>query len=157
MSRGLGDFEYKASTGRPVEEQKVSCIPDVYEMSGLRKGTIIILACDGVWDVISGEALATMVRDKLSGDPDLDLGELATEVLHVCFKRNSRDNITCMIAQLVDGSDWASMADEMKGYEKLLSKNHGLDEDIRTQYTKFLQRCEFPPEPPAGTRGWYLT
>jgi len=157
VSRGLGDFEYKADAGRPVEEQKVSCIPDLYEMSGLRQGAIIILACDGVWDVISGEDLAIMVRDKLSGDPDLDLGELATEVIHMCLKRNSRDNITCMIVQLVDGSDWTSMADEMKGYEKLIAKKDSLDEDIRAQYMKFLQRCEFPLNPPVGSRSWYLT
>ncbi|CAK0858499.1 unnamed protein product, partial [Prorocentrum cordatum] len=144
VSRAIGDFEFKADAGRPVEEQKVSCIPDVYEISGLQKGTIIVLACDGVWDVISGNDLATLVRDRLSADPDLDLGDLATEVINLCLTRNSRDNITCMIAQLVDGSDWASIADEMKGYEKLLPEvKDVVDEDIRAQYTKFLVRCEF--------------
>jgi len=147
VSRGLGDFEYKAEAERSVNDQKVSCIPDIYEVSGLRKGTIIVLACDGVWDVISGEDLATLVRDKLSGDPALDLGELAAEVISVCLRRNSRDNVTCMIVQLVDGSDWISMADEMKGYAKLLPEmKESLDEDIRSQYNKFLHRCEFPPE-----------
>ncbi|CAK0834703.1 unnamed protein product, partial [Prorocentrum cordatum] len=61
--------------------------------------------------------------------------------------RNSRDNITCMIVQLVDGSDWASMADEMKGYERLLPKGEEKpDEDARSQYHKFLKGCDFSSE-----------
>jgi serine/threonine protein phosphatase PrpC len=147
VSRGLGDFEYKGDNSRPVAEQKVSCIPDIYEISGLRKGTIVVLACDGVWDVLTGENVASFVRDKLVGDPVADLGDVAAEVIRMCLKRNSRDNITCMIALLGDGADGVSMADEMIGYERLLDKQDTLDEDVKKKYNEFLRKCKFPPEP----------
>lgn len=58
VSRGLGDFEYKQEEGRPVAEQKVSCVPDIYEVVGLKAGSLVILCCDGVWDVMTGDEAA---------------------------------------------------------------------------------------------------
>ena len=43
--------------------------------------------------------------------------------------RNSRDNMTCMILHLVDGSDWANFPDEMKNYEKLPGCSGGAERE----------------------------
>merc|ERR1719188_355255 len=107
---------------------------------------------------MTGDGMATLVHDKLSGEPDADLGELAAEVIRCCLGRNSRDNITCMIAQFTDGSEWTSVSDEMKGYEKLLDTNGLVDEDVKKQYNTFLRKCKFPPEPCvcSVSRRWML-
>jgi serine/threonine protein phosphatase PrpC len=56
VSRALADFDFKKSETAKPADQKVTCMPDVYEISGLKVGSLIILACDGVWDVMSSEA-----------------------------------------------------------------------------------------------------
>jgi len=153
VSRCLGDFEYKGDKSRPVSEQKVSCVPDIYEVSNVPAGTFLVLACDGLWDVCTGEFIATYIRDELKKDPQHDLGELAARLIKLSLERNTKDNVTVMIVQLADGSDWASEPDEMKGYEKLVEENEveALDEDVRKQYINFLSRCNFPAKPvPCG-------
>jgi len=155
VSRGLGDFEYKSDGSRPACEQKVSCVPDIYEVTGLQPGSIIILCCDGVWDVMTSEFVASMVREWLEKDPTADLGEVATEIVRASLKRNSRDNVTAMVVRLADGSDWRSEPDEMKGFEKLLDQA-ALDEDVRKQYHTFLQKSHFPSSPSPDECGkWF--
>lgn len=158
VSRGLGDFEYKQGSDRPVSEQKVSVVPDVYEVTGLSAGTICILACDGVWDVMSGQFVANHIRDRLQRDPTSDLGEIAVELVRESLRKNSRDNVTLMIVQFCDGSDWSSVPDEMTGYDKLVSsRDEALDEEVRNKYKAFLQRANFftEPRPCSICTKWY--
>lgn len=37
-----------ALESRPPETPKVSCVPDIYEVKGLKAGSLVILCCDGV-------------------------------------------------------------------------------------------------------------
>ena len=57
MSRALGDFEYKQDKSLPQCEQKVSPLPDI-EICRRVDGAdeLLIVACDGVWDVLSRQA-----------------------------------------------------------------------------------------------------
>merc|ERR1712019_49594 len=83
VSRALGDFDFKRDVQRPPCEQKVSCTPDIYEASGLELSTLLILACDGIWDVMTSEAVAAFVRDRLRADPEVDLGAVAADLIRV--------------------------------------------------------------------------
>jgi len=154
VSRGLGDFEYKQDSGRPVPEQKVSVVPDIYSVSGLKAGTLCILACDGIWDVMTGEAVAEFIRGSLQRDPNADLGDLCAELIRLSLRRNSRDNMTVMIVHLLDGSDWSLMPDEMKNYDKISEQAH--DEDARKNNVAFLRKSQFPlePKPCAVCKKW---
>ncbi|CAK8995682.1 unnamed protein product [Durusdinium trenchii] len=147
VSRGLGDFEYKADGPEAQGIGTVSCIPDIYEVSSLAPGTLCILGCDGIWDVRarpgrrvaedagrvrpgttaggSGSVGVRGIGHRPGALADLilvDLGDIAAEILRQCLQRNSRDNMTCMIMHFADGSDWANFPDEMKNYDKLLGK-----------------------------------
>jgi len=152
VSRGLGDFEYKGDPSREPGDQKVSCIPDIYEVSGLKPGSICVLACDGLWDVMKGDRVASFVRDWLKRDPRADLGEICTKLIRMSLELNSRDNVTAMIIQMVDGSEWSrksnrfNNSDEMLHFDKL-QQDHQLDEDVRKQYNVFLRKCMFPSTP----------
>lgn len=57
VSRGFGDFEFKSRDLRPAD-QAVTCHPEfqVHERSAEDRG--LLLACDGVWDVMSNEEAA---------------------------------------------------------------------------------------------------
>lgn len=106
VSRGLGDFDFKGDRGRPAGEQKVSCVPDIYEVHNLQPGALLLLACDGLWDVMSSEEAACFVRGRLKREPDLDIGEIAAALVRTCLKMNSSDNVTVLLVQCTDGSTW---------------------------------------------------
>jgi len=153
VSRGVGDFEYK-DMGLPVGERKVSCVPEIYEVHGLPAGSIVILACDGLWDVMSNAEVAQEVRDKLKEQPKADLGALCAQLVRRALQENSRDNVTCMIVQLSDGSEWSQSSarfndsDEMMFFDKLvLEGDKGLDSDSKKHWHAFLKKCEFPMLP----------
>lgn len=157
VSRALGDFEFKSDGGLPISQQKVSCLPDVYELSDLAPGTLVVLACDGLWDVMTSGAVAEFVSSRLREEPTADLGDLAAELVRASLDRHSSDNVTVMIVHLVNGSDWANEPDEMKQFEKLGYHNE-LDEAVREKYLAFLHKSKFPSQPCAhrDTQRWFL-
>ncbi|KAF4756530.1 Protein phosphatase 1A [Perkinsus olseni] len=98
LSRGLGDFAYKDDADLSADKQKCIAVPDVREVV-VEAGDWVVLACDGVFDVMSNEDVAreVMVRAQ-SGQ---DLAEIATEVLQRCLNLlDSKDNMTCMIIRV---------------------------------------------------------
>lgn len=112
VSRGLGDFDFKSDEGRIAADQKVSCSPDIYEISGLKPGTLLLLACDGLWDVLTSEEAAAFVRARLRRNPDADLGSIAAALLRVCLELESGDNMTVLLAHFTEGTDWIDADDE---------------------------------------------
>jgi len=152
VSRGLGDFEYKSAQSKPPGDQKVSCIPEIYEVTGLPEGSICILACDGLWDVASNAKVSEMVHDQLKQNPKSDLGVMAAQLIRKALQENSRDNITVMIIQMQSGLEWAQQStrfnpsDEMMFFDKLGDSNT-LDDDLKKQYNSFLRMCDFPQQP----------
>jgi serine/threonine protein phosphatase PrpC len=60
---------------------------------------MLILACDGVWDVMSDQELSDLLmkRFKEKGGPDEDA---AKYIVRTAIKRGSADNITAIIVYL---------------------------------------------------------
>lgn len=55
VSRALGDYEYKANSERGPCEQLVSPEPEVTALEKSDNDEFAVLACDGVWDVMTNE------------------------------------------------------------------------------------------------------
>ncbi|WP_411027536.1 hypothetical protein, partial [Salmonella sp. s54925] len=55
VSRALGDFEYKMEAQLSATEQLVSPEPEVSCLRRQNDDEFLLLACDGVWDVMSNE------------------------------------------------------------------------------------------------------
>jgi protein phosphatase 1G len=53
LSRSLGDFEYKGNPDIPPERQIITANPDVKSIELTSDDEFLILACDGVWDILS--------------------------------------------------------------------------------------------------------
>jgi len=100
VSRGLGDFKYKSDRKRPAFAQKVTCAPDVYEISDLQPGTLVVLACDGLWDVMRTKDVASFVSSQLHGATYTQLTDVARNLVSESLKRKSHDNITVLLALL---------------------------------------------------------
>ncbi|CAD7972158.1 unnamed protein product [Amoebophrya sp. A120] len=106
VSRGFGDFQYKMDFKLPASEQKVSCHPELFSMHDLDAGDLVILACDGIFDVMSNEDLISfvveryhMLQPKYTRREDL-LAEICGRCVQHCLGRDSKDNMTMMIIQL---------------------------------------------------------
>lgn len=73
VSRALGDFEYKNVQGKGPCEQLVSPEPEIHMIERIKdKDQMIVLACDGIWDVMSNEELAEYLLDRLRVSSALD-------------------------------------------------------------------------------------
>lgn len=96
VSRALGDFEYKNVPGRGPCEQLVSPEPEVYvETRDLEKDEFMVLACDGIWDVMTNEELCDFVRDRMRLTDDLTV--ICNYVIDTCLSKGSRDNMSIVI------------------------------------------------------------
>eukprot|EP00927_Polykrikos_kofoidii_P082754 TRINITY_DN8309_c0_g1_i3.p1 TRINITY_DN8309_c0_g1~~TRINITY_DN8309_c0_g1_i3.p1 ORF type:complete len:594 (-),score=96.20 TRINITY_DN8309_c0_g1_i3:145-1902(-) len=99
VSRAFGTFKSPLKKSiklkdpdKPHADRILSCIPDLYSWS-TQPGDVLILACDGVWDVLTNEDML-----ELAG---CDVSE---RVLTICEKAlvRSTDNVSCIVAELGD-------------------------------------------------------
>merc|ERR1719502_2041379 len=106
VSRSIGDFKYKQNENLPPNDQMVSCAPDI---STFRRGPhdeFLLIACDGIWDVLSSQEAVSFVREKLPAmrSGSVKPSEVAEAVLDKCISPNLNwtgglggDNMTLMI------------------------------------------------------------
>lgn len=55
LSRAVGDFSFKQNANLSPEDQIVSGCPDVVSRTVSEDWEFILLACDGIWDVLSNQ------------------------------------------------------------------------------------------------------
>ncbi|TRY85698.1 hypothetical protein DNTS_013245 [Danionella cerebrum] len=99
VSRALGDYDYKCVEGKGPTEQLVSPEPEVFEIARSdEEDEFFVLACDGVWDVMSNEELCAFVRSRLEVTEDLE--RVCNEVVDTCLHKGSRDNMSAVLVCL---------------------------------------------------------
>lgn len=99
VSRALGDFKYKERKDLPAEQQKVTCNPDLTIHERSPSDDVLILGCDGVWDVLTSEDCVELARSVFaSGESNMQL--VAEEIVDVAFNKGSKDNISAVVVQL---------------------------------------------------------
>ncbi|CAL2037439.1 unnamed protein product [Caenorhabditis brenneri] len=107
LSRALGDFAFKNCDTKPAEEQIVTAYPDVITDKLTPDHEFIVLACDGIWDVMTNQEVVDFVREKLSEkrDPQSICEELLTRCLAPDCQMGGLgcDNMTVVIVGLLHG------------------------------------------------------
>ncbi|CAL8078880.1 unnamed protein product [Calicophoron daubneyi] len=99
VSRSLGDFEYKQVFSKGATEQLVSPEPDVFIVERKKdRDQILILACDGIWDVFENDTLATYVLQRLRCISQLS--DVCAEILDTSLHKGSRDNMSVLLVAL---------------------------------------------------------
>lgn len=84
VSRALGDYEYKNVNGRGQCEQLVSPEPEILLYNrDINNDEFLILACDGIWDVMSNEDICDLVYSRLTLTDDLE--DIANLVIDTCL------------------------------------------------------------------------
>lgn len=96
VSRALGDYEYKKVLDRGPCEQLVSPEPEVSVLERSEaEDEFLVLACDGVWDVMSNEALCAYVHSLLQLTDDLVA--ITNQVIDTCLYKGSKDNMSIVL------------------------------------------------------------
>ncbi|CAK4072368.1 unnamed protein product [Aphanomyces euteiches] len=98
VSRALGDFVYKQRGDLKAEEQQVSAEPEIVVHSRTKDDEFLILACDGIWDVMTNEEACDYVRS-LFDKGETNLGLVCEEVLDHCLSLGSRDNMSIIVVK----------------------------------------------------------
>lgn len=97
VARALGDFAFK-NADLEQEAQAVSCVPEISITARQDAPQVLVLACDGIWDVIDNDGAGVFLAAQLA-----DHGEIytaAARMVDECLARGSRDNMSVLLADL---------------------------------------------------------
>ncbi|XP_029961759.1 neutral and basic amino acid transport protein rBAT-like isoform X2 [Salarias fasciatus] len=130
VSRALGDYDYKCVDGKGPTEQLVSPEPEVFVMvRAPEQDQFVILACDGIWDVMSNEELCEFVKSRLEVCDDLE--RVCNEVVDTCLHKGSRDNMSVVLVCLPNAPQVS---------EEAVRKEAELNKYLETRVEEMLSR-----------------
>lgn len=119
LSRAIGDFEFKKSADLPPEQQIVTAFPDVTIHEIGEDDEFLVIACDGIWDCQSSQAVIEFVRRGIAAKQDL--AAICENMMDNCLASNSEtggvgcDNMTMSVIALLGGKsldEWYNMIAE---------------------------------------------
>lgn len=105
VSRGFGSIAFKDK--RRLIGRAVTAEPDVRVTCLTRNSEFVVLASDGLWDVMSNEHVIDFVRtrlqDKMARDhPNSALFGITTALVDQAYLNGGTDNITCIIVTFTE-------------------------------------------------------
>jgi len=105
LSRSIGDLKFKQSKDLPPAEQVITSHPDIKTFQLTDQDEYFVLACDGVFDVLSNDALVKFINTRLS--TGRTLSAIVEEIFEECICDDpgpaqgiGADNMTAMIVLL---------------------------------------------------------
>ncbi|PKY00904.1 protein phosphatase 2C [Aspergillus campestris IBT 28561] len=107
LSRAIGDFEFKKSAELSPEQQIVTAYPDVTVHELTDDDEFLVIACDGIWDCQSSQAVVEFVRRGIAAKQDLY--RICENMMDNCLASNSEtggvgcDNMTMVVIGLLNG------------------------------------------------------
>jgi protein phosphatase 2C family protein 2/3 len=107
LSRAIGDFEFKKSAELAPEQQIVTAFPDVTVHDISDDDEFLVVACDGIWDCQSSQAVVEFVRRGIAAKQDLS--KICENMMDNCLASNSEtggvgcDNMTMIVVGLLGG------------------------------------------------------
>jgi len=107
LSRAIGDFEFKKSAELAPEQQIVTAYPDVTVHNISDDDEFLVVACDGIWDCQSSQAVVEFVRRGIAAKQELS--KICENMMDNCLASNSEtggvgcDNMTICIIGLLRG------------------------------------------------------
>ncbi|XP_058020617.1 protein phosphatase 1G isoform X2 [Ahaetulla prasina] len=124
LSRAIGDHFYKRNKNLPPEEQMISALPDIKVLTINDDHDFMVIACDGIWNVMSSQEVVDFVHSKItqkSEDGELrSLSSIVEELLDRCLAPDTSgdgtgcDNMTCIIISFKPHINQGSPAESSK-------------------------------------------
>ena len=77
----------------------MSCYPDIKIHERTDKDDVLLLACDGLWDVMTTSEAVSVVRELFeSGEASVE--RMTEELLDLSLLKGSKDNISALLVKL---------------------------------------------------------
>jgi len=121
VSRALGDFDYKQNKNMGALDQLVSPDPEVTCIERDERDNYFMIACDGIYDVMSNEEVIHFINDRFQRE-DRE-ANIVNNLLDLCLYKGSRDNMSSIIVSFNKG--------KLKKDDELVQKDKDLNESIR--------------------------
>jgi len=115
LSRALGDFLFKMNDRLAQNEQIVISEPDVEECVVTEEWDFIVIACDGIWDVLSNQAVCQFVYEKIADNIPPD--QICEQLMDRCLSPDCQvgavgcDNMTVVLVCFLNGKPWKSLVE----------------------------------------------
>ncbi|KAI6657032.1 Phosphatase 2C gamma [Oopsacas minuta] len=108
LSRAIGDHIYKLNKELPLQEQMISALPDINSTTLQSGDSFILLACDGIFNVMDNQEAITFVQNRLdkinlSKEGPSALARICEELCQGCLADDTNndgsgcDNMTAII------------------------------------------------------------
>lgn len=133
LSRAIGDHFYKRNKALPAEEQMISALPDVKVLTLNEDHEFMVIACDGIWNVMSSQEVIDFVSERMKTESGKNnpLSAIIDELLDHCLAPDTSgdgtgcDNMTCMIITFSprSGSNVAESTKKRKPEETAVEEN----------------------------------
>jgi len=113
LSRALGDFIFKMNEQLPQNEQIVSAEPDVEVAELTEEWDFLLIACDGIWDVLSNQEVCDFVTARIGRN--LDPSRICEELMDRCLAPDCQvgglgcDNMTVVLVCFLHGGPWTRL------------------------------------------------
>ncbi|EDW92728.1 probable protein phosphatase 2C T23F11.1 [Drosophila yakuba] len=134
LSRALGDFIYKKNSQKSPEEQIVTANPDVEVRDITDDWEFVLLACDGIWDVMSSSDVCQFVRSRICNGMQPEL--ICEELMSSCLAPDGQnsglggDNMTVILVCLLHNKSYEDLVVRCGGKRKTPVETVG---DIKDQ------------------------
>merc|ERR1711991_377591 len=107
LSRSIGDLKYKQLVNVKPQDQMITADPDVTTTILENEDEFMILACDGVWDILSNQEAVDFVHEGISNG--LSDKEIVESVFKRCISEDPKmtsglggDNMTFLLVRFLD-------------------------------------------------------
>lgn len=154
LSRALGDFKFKQNKKLKAERQIVTAYPDVEVHDLDESWDFILLASDGIWDVLSNDDVVELCLKKFEKciPPEQICEEIMTECLSPDLLMTGTDNMTIVLTCFLHGQSYEAFCKRAAEYVQRLypqSNKYHLDETLEngTALSPMRLLCE-PNESP---------
>ena len=98
MYRSLGNFDHAALKPDQGHRGGLSATPDIFEIQLTDEDHHLVVACDGVWDIMSNNLVAELVDVCETEEDDEDP---AQALVLLAKKRYTRDNVSAIVVKLI--------------------------------------------------------
>lgn len=110
-SRAFGDFVYKQNTELGAKDQIVTANPDILIKEITDEHEFIVLASDGVWDVMGNQDVVEFVRKNLA--KKVEPVTICEQMINCCLSDNNfgpgSDNMTVVIIALKNNKSFEEL------------------------------------------------
>lgn len=116
LSRALGDFVFKKNEKKDAKEQIVIALPDVISKKLSPDWEFIVIACDGIWDVMTNEEVSDFVRSRIGSGMEPE--EICEDLMTRCLAPDCQmgglgcDNMTVVIICFLHGNPYSSLVNK---------------------------------------------